>query len=82
MFLFRRHHHRLCLCKLLAILFGLGFLFKRSRGHHGEASKEKIEAGKAKARLFRSKLKEAFSVWMDEPEEKPQAETQAETDKI
>lgn len=81
MFMFRRRHHRPSLCKLLLILLGFGALVRRR--HRStcdcEGSQEEREAYKAKAKQFRSKLKEAFAVWADEPAEKAAEEA---TDKI
>jgi hypothetical protein len=78
-FMFRRRHHRPSLCHLLLALLGFGFLARRCRGANCEHSKEDLEAHKAKAKQFRSKLKEAFSVWSDDEEEAqaPAATTEA-----
>ncbi|MDF2627331.1 MAG: hypothetical protein K0R39_1162 [Symbiobacteriaceae bacterium] len=75
MFLFRRRHHRPSLCKLLLILLGFGTLARRCRGGNTtcEHSQEDLAAHKAKAKQFRSKLKEAFSVWSDDEEAQAQA---------
>lgn len=55
------------LMSFLILLLGLNFL---KRNQYSEAEKQTY---RAKRRLFRSKLHEAFSVW-DEPSVQPNAE--------
>ncbi|HYG57622.1 MAG TPA: hypothetical protein VD902_06105 [Symbiobacteriaceae bacterium] len=77
MFMFRRHHHGHCsLFKLLLVLLGFRFLIRRTGGAGCGHSKEEQEAFKAKAKSFRAKLKDAFAVWSDEPEEKGEAKAE------
>ncbi|HWI61967.1 MAG TPA: hypothetical protein VNT75_09025 [Symbiobacteriaceae bacterium] len=64
---FRRRHHRHGLLHLILLVLG----FKAVRRCCGNADEAKKEEFKAKGRLFRSKLKEAFKVW--EAEEKTEA---------
>lgn len=78
MFMFRQRHHRPSLCQLLLVMLGFGFVARRCRGGNCEHSKEDLEATKAKAKLFRSKLKEAFSIWSDDDEEAPAPTATAE----
>ena len=74
MFFFRRRHGS-HLCKLLALLLGFRFLHRRCHGESRcEHSEEEREAMRAKARTFRSKLREAFDVWSEKPAEQPKAE--------
>lgn len=64
---FARRRHRHSLLELILLLFGIKLVCCK----HKETSPEDREAHRAKAKLFRDKLKEAFSVWR--PEEAPKA---------
>lgn len=66
MFFHRRR--RPLLLELMLVL--LGVLFLAGRRHCDEGSRAEM---RGKARLFRSKLREAFGVWFEEEKPEPQA---------
>lgn len=61
----RRHHHHCCGLSLLSLLLGV-FGFKAIK-HQNRMSDEDREEVRAKSKLFRAKLREAWKVW--EPDE-------------
>jgi hypothetical protein len=67
----RRHHHPLL--KLLLVLLGVRWACGRRSCDRSEESREEFTR---RRRLFRSKLRDAFSVWDREPAE-PAPETPA-----
>lgn len=69
MFLFRHRRHGSSCFKLLALLLGFGFLVRHHRDHKCEHTEAEREEMRAKARTFRSKLREAFGVWTEKPAE-------------
>jgi cadmium resistance protein CadD (predicted permease) len=68
----RRHHHSLL--ELILVLLGIKCLCRKDRGQGSEASKEEF---RSKARLFRSKVREAFTVWDRDEEKAPEAAPEA-----
>jgi hypothetical protein len=75
MFFARRRRHQ-SLLHLVLLLLGIKCVCRRYPG--AECNEESRAAHREKARLFRSKLKEAFSVWRQE--EAPAAAPEAQTE--
>lgn len=65
MFGFRRHHHHCGLLTLVLAILGFKAL-KRSRC----LTDEEREEARAKSKLFRAKLREAWQVWESDEEKK------------
>lgn len=74
MFGFRRHHHHCGLLTLLLAILG----FKALRGSRCMTDEDRQEV-RAKSKLFRAKLREAWQVWEpdgDKLDEKPPTVTE------
>ncbi|HEY3367734.1 MAG TPA: hypothetical protein VGK74_21970 [Symbiobacteriaceae bacterium] len=72
---FRRHRGGHGLLGLILALLGFKFAMHKCAD---QGDKEQRDAFRSKAKEFRSKMKEAFAVWREEPEAEPEAKAAPE----